>query len=336
MAIAISFGMAYGLQRHIGTIEKAGGLRRIREFVDPVSGVAAITAEEAAEEGGGKALLFENTGTAYPLLTNMMATDEAIASVLGCGSVGEASERLTELQREIFTDSRSFAERLRSMAMVYRFSRWMPVAAGRNAGCQEAIQFKPKSSSLPFVGTCLHGERGSAAQEGRYLDAVLNTKGTVMGERGASRVRLRLVDDESAVMEWDGSCAAVRHLDECTYRLPAAVCIGGDPIYSFLAATSTKDNFDIYRIAGIIRREAVRLAPCMTQKLSVPDDCDIVLEGYIHKSEAFSEEGFPIFHISCITHRRNAVCTALLPDFSRMKGWQLEEAVNRTHCFPLI
>jgi 4-hydroxy-3-polyprenylbenzoate decarboxylase len=55
--------MAYrNQQQFIDTLEKEGELLRIKTFVDPKLEMAEITDRMSKQPGGGKALLFENTG----------------------------------------------------------------------------------------------------------------------------------------------------------------------------------------------------------------------------------------------------------------------------------
>ena len=64
--------MFSSLSDYVKFLEAKGELIRIKEFVDPVLEIAEVTDRVSKMPGGGKALLFENTGTRYPVLTNMM------------------------------------------------------------------------------------------------------------------------------------------------------------------------------------------------------------------------------------------------------------------------
>ncbi len=57
-----------GLSDFIALLEKNGELNRIKTFVDPVLEITEVT--DRITKSGGKALLFENTGTDFPLLIN--------------------------------------------------------------------------------------------------------------------------------------------------------------------------------------------------------------------------------------------------------------------------
>ena len=63
--------------------ERAGERVRVGAEVDPVLEIAELTDRESKRPGGGRALLFERTGTSFPVLTNMMGSDRRIAVALG-------------------------------------------------------------------------------------------------------------------------------------------------------------------------------------------------------------------------------------------------------------
>ncbi|MCB0697006.1 MAG: UbiD family decarboxylase, partial [Chitinophagaceae bacterium] len=63
--------MAYkSLQAFIEKLEAEGELIRIKTFTDPVLEIAEVTDRISKTPDRNKALLFENTGTDFPLLIN--------------------------------------------------------------------------------------------------------------------------------------------------------------------------------------------------------------------------------------------------------------------------
>src|ERR1700753_4230306 len=71
--------MAYkNQQEFIQALEKAGELVRIRSFVDPKLEIAEITDRISKSGNGGKALLFENTGTDFPVLMNAYGSEKRV------------------------------------------------------------------------------------------------------------------------------------------------------------------------------------------------------------------------------------------------------------------
>ena len=96
---------------------------------------------------------------------------------------------------------------------------------------------------------------------------------------------------------------------------------GGDPAYAYSATAPLPDGVDEFLLAGFIRKKRVELVKCITQDMYVPADSDIVIEGYIDPEEELILEGpfgdhtgyysladyYPKFHITAITHRKDAI-----------------------------
>src|SRR5581483_5839430 len=96
--------------------------------------------------------------------------------------------------------------------------------------------------------------------------------------------------------------------------MPVAVTLGGDPAYSFAATAPLPDGLDEILFAGFLRRKSVELVKCKTA------DVDLVLEGYVQPGEMRPEgpfgdhtgyytaiEDYPVFHVTAITHRKDAL-----------------------------
>ena len=65
--------------------------------LDPRLEIAELTDREVKRPGGGRALLFERTGTDFPVLTNMMGSERRMALALGVTRLDELAERLSSL-----------------------------------------------------------------------------------------------------------------------------------------------------------------------------------------------------------------------------------------------
>ena len=103
--------MHRSLSEYIALLEREGELVRIAAPVSPVEEIAEITDRVSKMPGGGKALLFENTGTDFPVLTNMFGSARRMALALGVGSLGELSERVDGLLRQAMAPRPSFADK---------------------------------------------------------------------------------------------------------------------------------------------------------------------------------------------------------------------------------
>ena len=125
-------------------------------------------------------------------------------------------------------------------------------------------------------------------------------------------------------------------------RMEVAVAIGTDPATTFSAIVPAPPEVEEYLIAGFLRQKAVELVRCETVDLEVPASAEIVFEGYVELGELRSEgpfgdhtgfytmpEDYPVFHVTCITHRRNPVYAATIVGKPPMEDAWMGKAVER-------
>ncbi|MBT3397152.1 MAG: UbiD family decarboxylase, partial [Alphaproteobacteria bacterium] len=86
------------------------------------------------------------------------------------------------------------------------------------------------------------------------------------------------------------------------------------------AVTPVPDTMSEYQFAGLLRKKSVELVDCITQPIQVPAHAEIVLEGTV-SLEDYADEGpygdhtgfynsveqFPVFTVTAITHRKDAM-----------------------------
>ena len=335
--------MYNGLKDYIKFLEEKGELRRISEFVDPVLEIACATDIESKKPGGGKALLFENTGTAFPVLTNMMGSEARIRYALGVDSLDGIGERIDSLGSSVLSEKKGLRDKLRMLPLLNRASSWMPRMFKGHAPCQDSVQYTAKLSALPIL-KCWPQDGG------RFITLPLvNTVSPVTGVRNVGMYRMQVLDDATTGMHWHMHKTGAKHLSECTHRLPVAVCLGGDPVYSYAATAPLPEGIDEYLLAGFLRGKPVELVKCFTQDLMVPADCDFVIEGYVQKSEEKFMEGpfgdhtgfysledlYPKFHVTCITHRFDAVYPATVVGIPPMEDKYIQEATEKIFLSPI-
>src|SRR5216110_3238980 len=125
-------------------------------------------------------------------------------------------------------------------------------------------------------------------------------------------------------------------------RMPVAVTLGGDPVYTFAATAPLPDGLDELLFAGFLRRKSIELVRCKTIDLEVPADVDFVLEGYVQPGELRPEgpfgdhtgyytavEDYPVFHLTAITHRRDAVYPTTIVGIPPMEDYYIGDASVR-------
>ncbi|MFS2247512.1 non-oxidative hydroxyarylic acid decarboxylases subunit C [Bacillus sp. A31] len=112
----------------------------------------------------------------------------------------------------------------------------------------------------------------------------------------------------------------LKHAEEKNEPLPIAICLGNDPVLSFMASTPIEYAQSEYDFAGALKGEAIELTKSEQGQLDIPARSEVVLEGYIMPREREIEGPFgefpgsysgarlqPIVKITKITHRQNPI-----------------------------
>jgi len=125
-------------------------------------------------------------------------------------------------------------------------------------------------------------------------------------------------------------------------RLEVAVAIGTDPATTFSAIVPAPPEVEEFLIAGFLRGKPVEIVKCETVDLEVPAHAEIVLEGYVELGELRAEgpfgdhtgfytltDDYPVFHLTCITHRRDPIYAATIVGKPPMEDAWMGKAVGR-------
>src|ERR1044072_3863196 len=106
--------MAYkNQQQFIEALEKAGELIRIRSYVDPKLEMAEITDRMSKQPGGGKALLFENSGYDFPVLMNAYGSEKRMCMALGVEHLDDVAKQIENLFKLLASPKESILDKLR-------------------------------------------------------------------------------------------------------------------------------------------------------------------------------------------------------------------------------
>jgi 4-hydroxy-3-polyprenylbenzoate decarboxylase len=125
-------------------------------------------------------------------------------------------------------------------------------------------------------------------------------------------------------------------------RMEVAVAIGTDPATTFSAIVPAPPEVEEYLIAGFLRGKPVELVKCETVDLEVPANAEYILEGYVNLGELRTEgpfgdhtgfytmeDQYPVFHVTCITHRKDPIYTATVVGKPPMEDAWMGKAVER-------
>ncbi|HXN23513.1 MAG TPA: menaquinone biosynthesis decarboxylase [Candidatus Dormibacteraeota bacterium] len=331
--------MAYrDLREFIKRLEKEGELKRITVEVDPVLEVTEIT--QRVTRAGGPALLFEKPkGSLHPLLINMLGSERRMNLALEVNALDDVAARIRG-----FMDLQSpqgLFDKLKILPKLAELGSFFPKTA-KSGPCKEVIT-KDNINLLKFPILQCWPQDG-----GRFITwPLVFTKNPETGKRNVGIYRMHLYDERTTGMHWQTQKHGAEHFRRARKanargRIEVAVAIGADPVTCLAGVLPIPPDLDEIMFAGFLRREPVELVPCETVALEVPAQAEIVLEGYVDLDEMrtegpfgdhtgfYSLEGeYPVFHLTCITHRRDAIYLTTIVGPPPQEDFYMGHAVER-------
>jgi 4-hydroxy-3-polyprenylbenzoate decarboxylase len=343
--------MAYSSMREFAdTLDKAGELVRISEPVKTELEITALADREMKSPGGGKALLIEKpllpSGkiSAFPVLINAFGSEKRMAMALEVQHVDEVADQIAGLLKA--KPPTSLAETWTLLKQFFNASHARP-AHVRTGPCKDVIVRLDKETSSGFDLASLPVLKSWPNDGGPFVTLpTVYTQDPDNGDRNIGMYRMQIYDGRTTGMHWQMHKVAARHgkrYVETGQRMPVAVCLGGDPVMPFCATAPMPDGLDEVLLAGFLRKKSVPLVKCETIDLEVPAHSDFVLEGFIDPTEPLRPEGpfgdhtgfytpvdnYPAFHVTCITHRRDAIYPATIVGKPPMEDLYLGQASVR-------
>ena len=332
----------------VGALDQAGELRRIGEPVATELEITAIADREMKSPGGGKALLFEQPTIAgkpsrFPLAINTMGSQRRMAIALKVKDVEDlAQEMQLILKAKPPTNLRQGWELLKQGVNLLH-ARPKHVSGG---ACKDVVQILREGESAGLTLADLPVLQCWPKDGGRFVTLPnVHTRDPDTGERNVGMYRMQVYDDRSTGMHWQVHKVGARHgkrYYQRGERMPVAVTLGGDPAYTFAATAPLPDGLDEILFAGFCRKKSVELVKCETIDLEVPADVDFVLEGYVQPGELRAEgpfgdhtgyytpvDDYPVFHLSAITHRKDAIYPATIVGIPPMEDFYMGTASVR-------
>jgi 4-hydroxy-3-polyprenylbenzoate decarboxylase len=340
--------MAYkGLGDFINTLEKENELIRIKEKVSTNLEITEITDRISKSGNQNKALLFENNGTDFPVLINAYGSTKRMCLALGVNNLDEPGKEIKSIFKNLTSPKNSLFEKLKLLPSLSKFGSWMPKTINGKGKCQKVINLNPDLTILPVL-TCWPLDGGPFIT----LPSV-HTKDPETGSRNVGMYRMQVFDKQTTGMHWHMHKTGAKHYrlykEKGIRKMPVAVSLGGDPVYTYSATAPLPDSVDEYLLAGFLRKKKVELVKCISQDIEVPADAEIVIEGYVDTLEDYILEGpfgdhtgfysladfYPKFHVTCITHRKNAVYPTTIVGIPPQEDAWIGKATERIFLAPI-
>ncbi len=327
------------LGEFLKALRDAGELVEVKAPVDPVLEVTEIYDRVVKKEG--PALLFTNVrGSSVPLAINLFGSAKRMSMALGVKDTSEIAERIRS-----FLDLKPPQGLFEKLAMIPKLSELNAVLPKfvKHAPCQEAVIMageRKMLDALPLIH-CWPKDGG------KFITfPVVITKDPETNVRNLGLYRMHVYNDQTTGMHWQIHKDGAEHFRKLRKggkgRLPVACVIGADPATMFAAACPLPSGMDELMLAGFLRRKSVELVKCKTIDLEVPAEAEIVLEGYVEEGETRLEgpfgdhtgfysraKDFPVFHITCMTHRKNPVYVTTVVGRPPMEDCYMGKAIER-------
>jgi len=332
--------MAYDdLREFIRALEKHGELKRIPFEVDPYLEITEFA--DRSVKSGGPALLFEKPkGSDVPVLINAFASMRRMEIALEVSSVEEVAAQISELLA--MQKPEGLLGKLKMLPKLAELGNIFPKTVS-SGPCKDVIRRQGEFDLKYFP--ILHCWPQDA---GRFITLpMVFSRNPDTGKRNCGCYRLQVFDGATTGMHWQTHKQGAEHYRRLraaggTKRMNVAVAIGADPATMYSAILPLPPDLDEMMIAGFLRGKPVEMVKCETSDLEVPANSEIVLEGYVELGELRREgpfgdhtgfysldDDYPVFHITCVTHRKKPVYATTIVGPPPMEDFYMGKAIER-------
>jgi 4-hydroxy-3-polyprenylbenzoate decarboxylase len=296
----------------------------------------------------------------FPVAINTLGSHKRMAMSMGANSVEEVANELGSLMKA--KPPTNFREAIKLLGQAFELRHAKPKIV-KSGACKEVIHkfdAPPARKELWPSAPDIKSEIGNRKSEiasptllnlpimkcwpldgGRFITLpCVVTRDPDTGERNVGMYRIQIYDDKTTGMHWQLQKVGARHgrrYYETGTRMPVSIFIGGDPMFPFAATAPLPDGLDEFLLAGYLRKKSVELVKCETNDLEVPANADFVIEGYVDPTEPLRDEGpfgdhtgyytlpepYPVFHVTAITHRKDAVYPATIVGIPPMEDFYI-------------
>jgi len=305
------------LRDWIALLEREGELARVSAEVDPHLEITEIV--DRTVKAGGPALLFENPkGSVHPLLINQFGSERRMCLAFGVERLDDVAQKLADVLE--MQPPSGLVEKAKGLMKLKSIADSRPRTV-RSGPCQEVVLTGDDVNlDLLPIQTCWPDDAAPFIT----LPAVI-TADPRNGGRNVGMYRMQKIDRRSTYMHWQIHKDGRMDYLATEGRLEVAVALGLDPVTAYSASAPLPKHVDELMLAGFLRGSAVELVQGKTVGLEVPANAEIVLEGYVEAGDEGIEgpfgdhtgyysppEPFPVFHLTAMTMRRDAIYPSIV------------------------
>jgi len=331
--------MAYtDLREFVDALEKHKELKRVPFEVDPVLEITEFA--DRSVKSGGPALLFEKPkGSTIPVLINAFASERRMQIALEVDSVDDVARRISEFLEMRMPEG--LLGKLKMLPKLAEMGAFFPKIVS-SGPCKDVIRREDFSLDYFPILKCWPEDGG------RFVTLpMVFSKNPDTGKRNCGCYRLQVFDERTTGMHWQTHKQGAEHYRRMrargeTKRMDVAVAIGADPATMYSAILPLPPDLDEMMIAGFLRQKPVEMVKCETVDIEVPAQAEIVLEGHVELGELRREgpfgdhtgfysleDDYPVFHVTCVTHRKNPIYATTIVGPPPMEDFYMGKAIER-------
>ena len=327
----------------IDWLKANGNLKVINEPLDVELEIAHIAYLEVKKDDS-RPLLFTRPinrakGIQYdmPVLANLFANKELTTKILGTHP-DEVAKNIDTLMK--FKPPKTLKEKIMLLPKMLELKNVFPKRLTAKGRCQEVVIQKENIDldQLPILKTW-EDDGGRFITMGQVYTISLDGSTQNLG-----MYRLQQYGKNRLGMHWQVHKDASSFFDEykkAGKMMPVSVAIGGDPLYIWCGQAPMPHRMFELLLYGFIRKSPAKLVKSLTSDIFIPEDVDIVIEGFVDP-EKFEIEGpfgdhtgyytlkepFPVMDVETITMKKKPTFVATVvgkpPLEDKYMGWATE------------
>ncbi|WP_104712835.1 menaquinone biosynthesis decarboxylase [Helicobacter cetorum] len=288
--------------------------------------IAHLAYIEAKKPNGGKALLFnhpikkDNNQTKVfemPVLMNAFGSFKRLELLLKT-PIESLQQRMQAFLH--FNAPKNLAESLKALKDLWTLRHIFPKKTTRPRNLIIKQDEEVNLFDLPILKTW-EKDGGAFITMGQVYTQSLDNK-----KKNLGMYRLQVYDKNHLGLHWQihkDSQLFFHEYAKAKVKMPVSIAIGGDLLYTWCATAPLPYGIYELMLYGFIREKKAQVMPCLSNPLSVPKDCDIVIEGFVdceklelegpfgdHTGYYTPIEPYPILEVKTISYKKDAIYLA--------------------------
>ncbi len=329
------------MDRIIALLRENDLLRVIDEALDIDLEIPHLAYIEVKKEDS-KALLFTkpmskrlNKTFDIPVLMNVFGSKKATELIFGKHPDVVASQIEALMHMKPPT---SFMDKIGLLSKLFTLKNALPKRLKHKGICQTKINHHPNLYDFPILTTWSEDGGPFITMGQVYTQSLDGTK------HNLGMYRLQVYDKNRLGMHWqihkDGA-HFFHEYKKAGQKMPVSIAIGGDPLYIWCGQAPMPIGMFELLLYGFIKDENARLVKSLTNPIYIPEDVDMVIEGWVdpnmseiegpfgdHTGYYTLKEPYPVMDVTCITTKEKPIYQATVvgkpPLEDKYMGWATE------------